>query len=110
MLLVIKSPYTEIALNGEGGSEVFDCLKKHFDLEVVSGGEAMPLPPETPGERLAAIRLKHELTQSELARKSGIAQAAISDYENGKRKLTRKAAGKLGKALEEPVKRFFPKH
>ena len=90
MLLVIKSPYTEIALNGEGGSEVFDCLKKHFDLEVVSGGEAMPLPPETPGERLA--------------------QAAISDYENGKRKLTRKAAGKLGKALEEPVKRFFPKH
>ena len=61
----------------------------------------------TPGMLLAGYRLKHEMTQEQLAEKSGIHHVVISAYENGKRKLSRKAAVKLAKALNEDPESFF---
>ena len=61
----------------------------------------------TPGMLLAGYRLKHEMTQEQLAEKSGIHHVVISAYENGKRKLSRKAAVKLAKALDEDPESFF---
>jgi len=52
--------------------------------------------------------LKHDLTQNDLAERSGIAQVMISEYETGKRKLTMKAASKFAKALGEAPEKFFP--
>jgi predicted transcriptional regulator len=62
----------------------------------------------TPGSLLMGFRLKHELTQQELAERSDISQVMISDYETGKRKLTMKAASKFAKALNETPEKFFP--
>ena len=54
------------------------------------------------------FRLKHDLTQSDLAERAGISQVMVSDYENGKRKLTLKAATKFANALGEDPQKFFP--
>ena len=61
----------------------------------------------TPGDLLAGTRLKHELTQEQLAEKSGIHQVVISAYETGRRKLSRRAAVKLAAAMGEDPDSFF---
>ena len=43
-----------------------------------------------------------------LAERAGISQVMVSDYENGKRKLTLKAATKFANALGEDPQKFFP--
>ena len=61
----------------------------------------------TPGYLLGGCRLKHDMTQAELAQKSGINYATISAYENGKRKITRRAAMRLARALGEDEATFY---
>jgi len=39
------------------------------------------------GQRIREWRLKRELSQAEVARQTGITQASLSNYENGKRDL-----------------------
>jgi len=63
-----------------------------------------------PGDFIVGYRLKHELTQKQLAELSGIPQTVISEYENNKRKVSRKAALQLAKALNEPAERFLQNH
>ena len=60
-----------------------------------------------PGDLLAGTRLKHELTQEQLAEKSGIHQVVISAYETGRRKLSRRAAVRLAAAMGEEPDSFF---
>ena len=53
-------------------------------------------------KQLAGMRLIHRLTQKKLAELSGIHKVAISDYETGHRKLTKKASiEKLNARLEQ---------
>ncbi len=56
---------------------------------------------------LAGYRHKHGVSQEELAEKSGITQSVISAYESGKRKITMRAAIKLGRALGEAPEKFI---
>ena len=119
MLAVVKKPHTEISMHGDGATEILAYLKQQFTVEVLSR-EAEDDPPieirkseywktmVTPGSLLMGFRLKHELTQQELAERSGISQVMISDYETGKRKLTMKAACKFAKAIDETSEKFFP--
>lgn len=53
------------------------------------------LDPGTIGKRLQLLREAKALSQRDLARETGIAQSAISDYEKGRRLPTTKALGKL---------------
>lgn len=63
----------------------------------------------TPGEMLRAIRELQELTQSELARKSGISQSNISALETGARDLGRDRALVLARVLKvHPAVLLFP--
>lgn len=59
------------------------------------------------GDFIVGCRLKHELTQKKLAELSGIPQTVISEYENNKRKVSRKAAMQLAKAMNETPERFL---
>ena len=61
----------------------------------------------TPGKLLWGIRLKHELTQKELSRLSGISHATISAYEHDKRPLSWLAASRLANAMGEDPASFF---
>ena len=63
----------------------------------------------TPGEALRIIRELQELTQSQLAAMSGIAQANISALETGEQQMGRDRALVLAKALcVHPAVLLFP--
>lgn len=119
MLAVVKTPHTEISINGDGAAKILEYLKQQFPVEVLSADDNDEKTVNvreseywknevTPGTLLMGFRLKHDLTQSDLAERAGVSQVMVSDYENGKRKLTLKAATKFANALGEDPQKFFP--
>jgi transcriptional regulator with XRE-family HTH domain len=52
------------------------------------------------GERVRALRLAHDLTQTELAKLLGTSQTALSETERGNRGLTVQQVVKLARALK----------
>ena len=120
MLALVKTPRIELSLagNNKGINEIIKYLQKEYQVEVLVDSENIIdeainvfdselFADIKPGEMVASYRLKHGLTQKELAEKSGITQTNISAYESGKRNLTRKAAEKLATALGENADKFF---
>ncbi|MBS1958378.1 MAG: helix-turn-helix transcriptional regulator [Bdellovibrionales bacterium] len=69
--------------------------REHAELMEKIGGKRS----NTPGDSLRAYRLRQDLNQSDLARKSGIPQANISAMENGKRPIGLNIAKKLADIL-----------
>ena len=118
MLAVVKTPHTEISIHGENAEAILNWIRKKFPVEVVGSAavaddeELIPVNEtewwETMKHQLlAGARLKHGMSQEELAEKSGIAQSVISQYESGRRKITMRAAIKLGKALGEAPEKLM---
>ncbi len=125
MLAVVKEPRIELSLGGEavGVAELLKYLRERYLVEVVTlpqtnveeEDESVVEIRESdfwkenamPGRILAGYRLKHELTQKQLSERCGIHPVVISTYENGKRKISRKAAVKIARALGEDEERFF---
>jgi len=65
----------------------------------------------TPGRSLQILRELQELTQSELARRTGIAQSAISAFESGSQEMGLKRVTVLAAALGvHPAVIAFPEH
>jgi len=63
------------------------------------------LPPidwgqESLGERLARLRKERGFTQVEIAEKIGIVQTLVTDYENGRLRLTAEMAVRFAVALD----------
>ena len=56
------------------------------------------------GERLTQLRTKRELTQKELAEKSGVSQSTISKIESGQKPISPSEAKALAPALKCSVK------
>ena len=118
MLAVVKTPRTEISLSGEGVSEILDFIRTRFPVQVID------VPQETEDDEfvnindtdwwknhkyrvLAGARLKVGMTQKRLAELTGVRQSIISEYENGKRRISRKAAEKFAVALETFPEKFL---
>ncbi|MEK7851713.1 MAG: helix-turn-helix transcriptional regulator [Deltaproteobacteria bacterium] len=59
------------------------------------------------GESIRRIRTEQNLTQEELALRSGLSQGYINQLENGKRKFTQKSLELVSKALSAPIMEFF---
>lgn len=68
--------------------------------------ELEPKGGMTPGVRLKVYRLREELTQQQLAKKSGISQANISAMEKGTRAIGLNVAKKLSKILKCDYKKL----
>jgi len=65
----------------------------------------------TPGEALAALRKLQEISQNELAKRTGIAQANISSMESGRQQIGRDRALLLARALKvHPAVILFPNY
>ncbi len=128
MLAVVKEPHIEMCLNGNEKDVIafVNALKQTYTIAiVVAPTEAKPETKEddeeyvnieetdwyremsTPGHLLAGARLKHDLTQEQLAAKCGICAAVLSAYENGKRKISRRAAIRIARALGEDENTFY---
>jgi DNA-binding XRE family transcriptional regulator len=122
MLAVVKTPHTvELSLHGASHEmdAILDAIRMQFPVQVVccqtTGTEETESAPveatdwwkkmqeNRAGHLLAGARLKKQLTQAELARRSGVPQSHISAMEKGRQKISLAAAKKLGEALGEAL-------
>ena len=63
----------------------------------------------SPAEMVRLLREKNELTQSELAERTGLTQSTISNLENGRTQLGAERAKTLARALRvHPAVLLFP--
>jgi transcriptional regulator with XRE-family HTH domain len=58
------------------------------------------------GQRIRKVRLEHGIKQKDLARKIGISQGALTNFELGRRKISLEWLLKIARALEVPVGYF----
>lgn len=122
MLALVKMPHTDIVIHGAHAADIYELIKARFPVAELVESSAPVLPVDEGDDELVelsrtdwweqnrfrvlrGLRRKHDMSQEELARESGIARSVIALYENGRRRITLRAAEKLGKALgEDPRK------
>jgi len=118
MLAVVKKPRIELSLQGEHVDELIDWIGKKFEVSILTSDKSDSLPVEETdfwkemqsnriGNLLAGARLKAGMTQAQLAKKLGIRQNMISDYERGKRRISPSMAKRMAKALHIKVDRLL---
>ena len=111
MLALVKKPHIELSIQGDQVEELVAWIRKKYELSVLStedGDDSIPVE-ETEfwkqmdrnrvGNLLAAARLKAGLTQGQLAKKLGIQQNMVSDYERGRRSLSPGMAARFSAVL-----------
>ncbi|MFH1739293.1 MAG: helix-turn-helix transcriptional regulator [bacterium] len=119
MLALVKRPHTELSLRGEHAEEVLTWIRKKYEVSVLSADtteDSIPvrdtafwreLEKNRVGNLLAGARLKAGMTQAQLARKIGIRQSMVSEYERGRRPITQLMAKRLSKALKIGSKKLL---
>ena len=121
MLALVKTPHIELSIHGKGIEELVAWIRKKYDLTVLSpenGEDSVPVE-ETEfwkemeknriGNLLAGARHKARLTQAQLAKKLGIQQNMVSDYEHGRRRLSPLMAKRFSTALRIKEERLTPR-
>jgi ribosome-binding protein aMBF1 (putative translation factor) len=111
MLALVKKPHIELSIQGDRAEELVAWIRKKYDLSVLStedGEDSLPVE-ETEfwkqmdrnrvGNLLAGARLKAGLTQGQLAKKLGVRQNMVSDYERGRRTLSPAMAARFSEVL-----------
>jgi ribosome-binding protein aMBF1 (putative translation factor) len=118
MLALVKKPHIELSIHGEHVDELLAWIKKKYEVAVLVDEKKDDfLPIESTefwkemeknrvGNLLAAARLKAGLTQARLAKKLGIRQNMVSDFERGRRTYSDAMAGRLSKALKVKEERL----
>jgi len=111
MLALVKKPHIELSIQGERVEELVAWIRKKYELSVLStedGGDTIPveetefwkqMDKNRVGNLLAGARLKAGLTQGQLAKKLGIRQNMVSDYERGRRSLSPGMAARFSDVL-----------
>lgn len=111
-MALVKKPHIELSIHGEHVDELLAWIKKKYEVAVLVDEKKDDfLPIESTefwkemeknrvGNLLAAARLKAGLTQARLAKKLGIRQNMVSDFERGRRTYSDAMAGRLSKALK----------
>jgi ribosome-binding protein aMBF1 (putative translation factor) len=117
MLAVVKTPHIELSINGEGSKEALDWLARKFRVQVISGNDEKVNIEDTDfyremevnrsGNLLEAARLKAGLSQKKLAAAAGVRQTMVSEYENGRRKITKNMAERFAKELKIKPERLM---
>ena len=114
MLAVVKKPHIELSINGKNIDKLVKYISKKFELEILdentnelldidSSNWGKKMNTNRTGNLIAGARHKQRFTQKELAKKIGISQNMVSDYEHGKRKLTAEMSAKFEKILKVPI-------
>jgi ribosome-binding protein aMBF1 (putative translation factor) len=110
MLVLVKKPRIELSIHGEGAEHFLAWIRKKYKVSVLSADAEESVPIEDTGfwremqanrvgNLLAAARLKAALTQAHVARKLGIRQNMVSDYERGRRQLSPAMAKRFSDVL-----------
>jgi ribosome-binding protein aMBF1 (putative translation factor) len=107
----VKKPHIELSIQGDRVEELVAWIRKKYELSVLSTEDvegSMPveetefwkeMDKNRVGNLLAGARLKAGLTQGQLAKKLGIRQNMVSDYERGRRGLSPGMAARFSAVL-----------
>ena len=110
-MALVKKPHIELSIHGEHIAELVDWIRKKYDVAVLAEEPEdefvsiesteywKEMEKNRVGSLLAGARLKAGLTQAELAKKLGIRQNMVSDYERGKRRLSAAMAERIANTL-----------
>ena len=104
-------------LHGDDVDELIGWISKKFEVSILSSENSETISIEETdfwkemqsnrtGNLLAGARLKAKLTQEQLAKKLGVRQNMISDYERGKRRLSPSMAKRIAEILHLKVDRL----
>ncbi|HAJ79532.1 MAG TPA: hypothetical protein DCO75_07135 [Fibrobacteres bacterium] len=119
MLAVVKKPHIEISINGEGTKEAVEWLARKFRLNVISGNDSddkinieetdfyKEMELNRAGNLLEAARIKADFSQKQLAEAVGIRQTMVTEFENGRRRITKSMSERFAKVLEVKSERFL---
>ena len=111
MLALVKKPHIELSIQGDRVEELVAWIRKKYELSVLSAEDVEDSVPvektefwrqmdrNRVGNLLAGARLKTGLTQGQLAKKLGIRQNMVSDYERGRRSLSPAMAARFSDIL-----------
>jgi len=112
MQALVKKPHIRLSLHGEQVEEVLAWIRKKYEVVILtddSDDELVSIESTAYweemqknriGNLLIGARLKAGLTQSQLAKKIGVRQNMISDYERGRRTYSDAMAARLSRVLE----------
>ena len=112
MLALVKKPHIELSIHGEHVDELLAWIEKKYEVAVLADepdDELIPIESTNYwkemeknriGNLLGGARLKAGLTQAQLAKKLGIRQNMVSDYERGRRTYSDAMAKRLSKVLK----------
>jgi ribosome-binding protein aMBF1 (putative translation factor) len=118
MLALVKKPHIELSVHGEQIDELIAWIRKKYDVTILTTDDiddAVPVEDteywkemerNRVGNLLAGARLKAGFTQDELAMKLGIRQNMVSDYERGRRTVSRAMARRLSRVLKVKEERL----
>ena len=119
MLAVVQKPHIELSINGEGAKEAVEWLARKFRLKVISGNDPddkinieetdfyKEMEVNRTGNLLEAARIKANMSQKQLADAMKIRQTMVSEYENGRRRVTRSMAEQFAKELKIKPERLM---
>jgi len=120
MLAVVKTPHTEIRVDGLIHPRVLSVLEEVYgnrlDLREDDDDLAVPIretefwrttPPST-GGIIDSLRWQKRISQAELARRAGTTRQTISAIERGRRKMGPGMLARIAAALDVPVARLVP--
>lgn len=85
--------------------DLFESRMEIFNIEETDFYKEMEL--NRAGNLLEAARIKADLSQKQLAEAVGIRQTMVSEFENGRRNITRKMAGRFAQILKVKPERFL---
>jgi ribosome-binding protein aMBF1 (putative translation factor) len=112
MLALVKKPHIELSIYGERVSELLAWIRRKYDVSILTEEPEeefvsiesteywKEMEKNRIGNLLAGARLKAGLTQAQLAKKLGIRQNMVSDYERGRRRYSDEMAKRLGTTLQ----------
>ncbi|MDR3089228.1 MAG: helix-turn-helix domain-containing protein [Desulfobulbaceae bacterium] len=119
MLAVVKTPHTELRVEGDIAPAILTALTKEYGdaMRVYRDDEAIPVEEMawyqeararlTPARMLRIRRDNAGLTQQQLVRTVGVSAQNISAMERGRRTIGRAMARKLAQALDADADDFF---
>lgn len=120
MLAVVKTPHIKLRIEGQIPLALLHCLRDEFgpSLKVQPEEELVELrttdwyadikAKTKPGDVMRIYRENHKWSQAELGRRlGGVTRHRVSDWECGRRMLSKGVAKKLAKLLGVPVERLI---
>ena len=121
MQALVKTPRTNIRIQGDIPASVLDVLKREYGgklkiyeendeyVEVTETDWYQEIKAQTtPGDAMRVYRENHNLTQAQLGEKLGnVPRQIISNMERGKRTISLATAKKLAVILKVPASRFL---